>query len=146
MVNAKKKGNHGENLWANWLRDNNICKANRNSSSGSNIVKSDVVNNLGMNFEVKTVKKLNLMEAWKQSERDAEMSHTIPTLVIHFDGMPKDSWLVVMNNWDWADLVMGKNEPVMKIASKTRQSSNEYLKTAIRLKSKEIIDLASKLD
>jgi len=34
----------------------------------------------------------------------------------------------------------------MKIASKTRQSSNDYLKTAIRLKSKEIIDLASKLD
>ena len=44
MINAKKKGNHGENLWANWLRDNNVCKANRNSSSGANIVKSDVTN------------------------------------------------------------------------------------------------------
>ena len=146
MINAKKKGNHGENLWANWLRDNNVCKANRNSSSGANIVKSDVTNDLGMNFEVKTVKKLNLMEAWKQSERDAQMSHTIPTVVIHFDGMPKDTWLVVMNNWDWADLVKGKNKPVMKTANKTRQSSNNYIKTAIRLKSKEIIDLINKVE
>jgi len=146
MVNAKKKGNAGENSFANWLRDNNVCKATRNSSSGSNIVKSDIVNNLGMNLEVKTVKKLNLMEAWKQSERDAQISHTIPTVVIHFDGMPKDTWLVVMNNWDWADLVKGKNEPVKQVASKTKQSSNEYLKTAIRLKSKEIQDLVNKVD
>jgi len=146
MVNAKRKGNAGENNWSNWLRDNNVCKAYRNSSSGSNIVKSDVVNNLGMNFEVKAVKKLNLMEAWKQSSRDAEMSHTIPTVVIHFDGMPKDSWLVVMNNWDWAELVKGKNEPVKQVASKTKQSSNEYLKNAIRLKAKEIQDLVNKVD
>lgn len=146
MVNSKKKGNRGENLWANWLRDNNICKAYRNSSSGANIVKSDVTNNLGMNFEVKSVKKLNLMEAWKQSERDAAMSHTIPTLVIHFDGMPQDSWLVVMNNYDWADLIKGKNEPAKQVATKTKQSSNEYLKTAIRLKSKEIIDLINKVE
>ena len=146
MVNAKRKGNAGENNFANWLRDNNVCKANRNSSSGSNTVKSDIVNNLGMNLEVKTVKKLNLMEAWKQSERDAKMSHTIPTVVIHFDGMPKDSWLVVMNNYDWADLIKGKNEPVKQVASKTKQSSNEYLKTAIRLKAKEIQDLVNKVD
>lgn len=145
MVNAKKKGNAGENCWANWLRDNNVCNATRNSSSGSNIVKSDVVNNLGMNFEVKTVKKIGLMEAWKQSERDAKMSHTIPTLVIHFDGMPKDSWLVVMNNWDWADLIKGKNDLATKTSSKTEQLSNEYAKKSLRLKLKEIIGLVDKL-
>ena len=99
-----------------------------------------------MNFEVKSVKKLNLMEAWKQSERDAAMSHTTPTLVIHFDGMPQDSWLVVMNNYDWADLIKGKNEPAKQVATKTKQSSNNYLKTAIRLKSKEIIELINKVE
>lgn len=145
MVNAKKKGNHGENLWANWLRDNNICKAFRNSSSGSNIVKSDCTNNLGMNFEVKTVKKLNLMEAWKQSSRDAEMSHTIPTVVIHFDGMPKDTWLVVMNNWDWADLVKGKNQLASKTSAKTEQVSNDYVKKSLRLKIKALLNEIDKL-
>jgi len=145
MINAKKKGNHGENLWANWLRDNNICKAFRNSSSGSNIVKSDCTNNLGMNFEVKTVKKLNLMEAWKQSSRDAEMSHTIPTVVIHFDGMPKDTWLVVMNNFDWADLVKGKNQLASKTSAKTEQVSNDYVKKSLRLKIKALLDEIDRL-
>lgn len=145
MVNAKKKGNMGENLFSAWLRDNNVCKAYRNSSSGSNTVKSDVTNDLGMNFEVKTVKKLNLMEAWKQSSRDAEMSHTIPTVVIHFDGMPKDTWLVVMNNWDWADLVKGKNQLASKTSFKTEQVSNEYVKKSLRLKLNELKVMIDKL-
>ena len=29
MINAKKKGNAGENQFANWLRDNNVCKSTR---------------------------------------------------------------------------------------------------------------------
>jgi len=145
MINAKKKGNAGENQFANWLRDNNVCKANRNSSSGANIVKSDVTNDLGMNFEVKTVKKLNLMEAWKQSSRDAEMSHTIPTVVIHFDGMPKDAWLVVMNNFDWADLVKGKNQLASKTSAKAEQVSNDYIKKSLRIKIKALLGEIDKL-
>lgn len=145
MVNAKRKGNANENNWSNWLRDNNVCKAYRNSSSGSNTVKSDVTNNLGMNFECKAVKRLNLMDAWKQSSRDAEMSHTIPTVVIHFDGMPKDTWLVVMNNWDWADLVKGKNQLASKTSAKTEQVSNDYVKKSLRLKIKALLDEIDKL-
>lgn len=105
-MNPKKKGNAGENDWANWLQKESICNAYRNSSSGANTRKSDVHNDININFEVKTVKKLNLLKAYKQSESDCKMTHSTPYVVIHFDGMPKDQWLVVMNNWDWKDLIM----------------------------------------
>lgn len=103
-MSSKKKGNRGENAWANWMQTQGFS-VYRNSSSGSNANKSDAHNDLGMNFEIKTVKKLNLQRAWKQSCNDAFMSHAVPTVIIHFDGMPKDNWLVVMNNWDWLELV-----------------------------------------
>lgn len=103
-MNAKKKGNRGENLFANWLTEQGI-KSYRNSSSGANIQKSDVHNSINANFEVKTVKRINLMQAWKQTQRDAEMSRSTPYLVIHLDGMPEETWLMVMNNWDWIEFV-----------------------------------------
>jgi Holliday junction resolvase len=109
-MNFKKKGNAGENRFANWLQSNGI-KAFKNSSSGANTNKSDVHNSLNANFEVKTVKRINLQEAWKQSRRDAEMSHTTPYVVIHFDGMPQDEWLIVMHSEDWLDLVK-QNVPI----------------------------------
>lgn len=139
-MNAKKKGNAGENNFANWLRENNICNGYRNSSSGSNIVKSDVNNDLGINFEVKTVKKLNLQEAYKQSKRDAEMSHSIPYVVIHFDGMPKDTWLMVMNNWDWADLMRKEDSQTTPV----KQNNNKLkwlLKSGIEILKKIIKEL-----
>lgn len=102
-MNAKKKGNRGENNWANWLQEQGIT-AHRNSSSGANYQKSDVHNAIGANFEVKTVKRINLQEAWKQSSKDAFNSHSTPYLIIHFDGMGEDEWLVVMDNWNWVDL------------------------------------------
>jgi hypothetical protein len=99
MLNSKKKGNAGENCRANWLREHGIT-AHRNASSGANIVKSDVVNGIDANFEVKTVKKLNLQEAWKQSQRDAG-NYATPYVIIHFDGMAPDRCLVVLDNYDW---------------------------------------------
>jgi Holliday junction resolvase len=109
-MNVKKKGNAGENRFANWLQANGI-KAFKNSSSGANTNKSDVHNSLNANFEVKTVKRINLQDAWKQSRRDAEMSHATPYVVIHFDGMPQDEWLMVMHSEDWLDLVK-QNAPI----------------------------------
>lgn len=110
-MNAKKKGNKGENDFANWLQINGI-KAYRNSSSGGNTWKSDIHNGLGYNLEVKTVKRINLLDAWKQSERDANMAHTTPLLAVHFDGMPKDQWLIVIHSETWLDYV--KNAPETK--------------------------------
>jgi len=104
MVNSKKKGNHGENLFAHWLNRQDLPSSLRNRSSGGGFRKSDVHNSINANFEVKTVKRINLKDCWDQTKRDSEMSHTTPYLVVHLDGMPEDSWLMVMDNWDWIEL------------------------------------------
>lgn len=101
-MNAKKKGNAGENKFANWLQRNGI-KAYRNASSGGNAWKSDVHNALGLNIEVKTVARLNLMEAWRQTDRDASKARSSPLLAIHFNGMREDEWLIVQHSNDWLE-------------------------------------------
>ena len=103
-MNVKKKGNHGENTFANWMQANGI-KMYRNSSSGSGMQKGDINNNLDMTIEIKTVKKLNLQEAWYQVNRDASIAHNMPVLAVHYDGMQKDTWLVVIHSNDWLEYV-----------------------------------------
>jgi len=106
IKNPKRKGNNGELKFAEWLRKEGVCNAYRNSSSGSGTVKSDCTNDIDINFEVKTVKSLNLKKAFKQSVADCKMTHAIPYVVVHFDGMPENDWLMVMTNHDWKDLIM----------------------------------------
>ena len=132
MINAKRKGNKGENKFYQWLRQEKIDKnAIRNPSSGGGVVKSDIVNSLGINFEVKTVKKLNLQKAYEQSDRDGLASHTTPYVVIHFDGMPEDMWLIVIDNWTWKDLWIKAREDKLVEPSRELKWSLEKLKTAI---------------
>lgn len=104
MVNAKKKGNAGEHAFSHWLMSHGI-KAFRNSMSGGSVWKGDIANNLDMTIEVKTVKKINLLEAWTQVNKDASVAHNSPVLAIRFDHMPKDEWLVVMHSEDWVEMV-----------------------------------------
>ena len=106
-MNVKKKGNKGENDFAHWLQSHGI-KAWRNSSSGSGMYKGDINNSIDYTFEIKTVKKINLKEAWYQVNRDSSVARNTPCLAIHFDGMPKDTWLMVMNSEDWIELVKKK--------------------------------------
>jgi len=132
MKNPKKKGNLGENKFFKWLRKENIDKtAMRNPSSGAGTYKSDVINSLDINFEVKTVKRLNLQEAWKQSSRDADMSQATPYVVIHFDGMPDDMWLIVIDNWTWADMFKKGQEPKSKEPDRQMRYDLQNLKNAI---------------
>lgn len=105
-VNAKRKGNAGEHKFANWLQSKGI-KAYKNSSSGGNQWKSDIHNNIGINFEIKTVKRINLQEAWKQTDHDSSLARSTPMLGIHFDGMPENEWLMVLHSEDWIHLMMG---------------------------------------
>ena len=131
MVNPKKKGNRGENNFFKWLRNHNGDKsAMRNPSSGAGYYKSDVINSIGYNFEVKTVKKLGLQQAWKQSERDAEKSQAIPSVVIHFDGMPEDMWLIVIDNYTWADMFKKAQEPKSKEPDRQMRYDLQALKNA----------------
>lgn len=108
MINAKKKGNKGEHELAHWLEDNGI-KAFRNSMSGGSIWKGDIANNLDLTIEVKTVKKINLQEAWRQVARDSSKVHNSPVLAIHFDNMPKKEWLVVIHSEDWLEMLHMKH-------------------------------------
>lgn len=104
-INVKKKGNIGENNFANWLYDNTKDiggKAWRdNGSGGGSREKGDINNNLDLTIEIKTVKKLNLKEAWKQVKYASVMHHNTPVLAVHFDNMPKNKWLIVQDCDDW---------------------------------------------
>lgn len=104
MLNSKKKGNKGENDFAHWLQENGI-RAWRNSSSGSGLYKGDINNSLDYTFEVKTVKKINLMEAWRQAQKDSSIAHNKPLLAIHFDGMGKREWLIIQHSEDWLESI-----------------------------------------
>jgi len=134
-MNAKKKGNAGENKFANWLQQNGI-KAYRNSSSGANQWKSDIHNLLGINFEVKTVKKLNLLEAWKQSDGDSSLAKSIPMLAIHFDGMTENTWLMVLHSEDWIDLIKRVENAQPKLTSE-KDRAIEQIINAVKLLEKQ---------
>jgi len=110
-MNSKRKGNRGEHDFAHWLMDNGI-KAYRNSMSGGSLWKGDISNNLDITIEVKTVKKMNVMDAWKQVSKDAGIAHNAPVLAIHFDGRPKGEWLMIMHNEDWLDLIKYKYDHI----------------------------------
>ena len=121
-MNAKKKGNAGENKFANWLTSRGL-KAYRNASSGANTFKSDIHNAYGINFEVKTCKKINLQECWKQTDRDSSLSRTMPMLAIHFDGMPDNSWLMVMHSEDWLEMFQKSQDAPDKPAEPINQEN-----------------------
>lgn len=103
-MNSKKKGNAGEHAFAHWLLTKGV-KAFRNAMSGGSVWKGDIANDRDLTIEVKTVKKINLQEAWRQVTRDASTAHNSPVLAIRFDNMPKSEWLIVLHSEDWAELI-----------------------------------------
>ena len=129
MVNVKKKGNRNENDFANWLQANGI-KAYRNSASGATTAKGDINNSLDMTIECKHVKKINLQEAWKQVKRDAEMASNTPLLAIRFDGMPENTWLMVMNSGDWLEAV---KSPKVEVSETTDDRSMKWAMEGLKI-------------
>lgn len=135
-INVKKKGNRGENTFAEWLRSKGIKAYRDSASGGGNGNKSDIATDSEFGFEVKTVKALNLKKAWQQCDTCAGMNKTVPVLAVHFDGMPKDDWLMVMNNHDWIEYVQG-NESVEQDYEDPRkkyaiQNAIQSLKTLLK--------------
>lgn len=108
-MNAKRKGTAGEHEFSHWLMENGI-KAFRNSMSGGSVWKGDIANNLDLTIEVKTVKKINLMEAWRQVARDSSIAHNSPLLAIRFDKMPKREWLCVIHSEDLIEYLKFRNQ------------------------------------
>jgi Holliday junction resolvase len=131
MVNAKKKGNRGENEFSKWLESNGI-KAHRNPMSGGSIWKGDIANNIDYTFEVKTVKRINVQEAWSQVKRDSSMAQNTPALAIHFDGMQENKWLMVMDCDDWLQAVKEKKVEVQETTDdRSLKWAMEGLKIAV---------------
>lgn len=135
-MNVKKKGNRGENLFAEFLRDHGF-KAYRDSASGASTHKSDIVNGLDYSMEVKTVKKIGLHEAWKQVKRDSSLAHNAPLLAIHFDGMPEKEWIVCMHSNDWVEL-----EKIARQSPKNEPQSTQttYTDNTLKWKTQRVID------
>lgn len=135
-MNSKKKGNAGEHQFARWWMAEGLGKSHRNAMSGGTIWKGDISNDKDLCIEIKTVKKVNLQELWRQVKRDAGQSHARPVAAIHFDQMPNDSWLMVMESSDWSEmfkLSLGEKQivEVPQEDSRDRKWALEKLKRAI---------------
>ena len=110
MTNSKKKGNHGENLFAQFLVANGIKAWKDGASGGGHNEKADVGNNLNIHFEVKTCKAINLKTVWYKAIHECTKTHNDPVLAVHFDGMPPNEWLMVLHSDHFIDLLTGKKE------------------------------------
>jgi Holliday junction resolvase len=134
-INVKRKGSKGENSFAAWLRSHGYMAGRDSGSGNGNTIKGDIHNNLDMSIEVKTCKALSLQEAWKQTTYAASVARNMPVVAIHFDKMPKDTWLIVMHSDDWIEMVKGETheqdyeDPKKKYAF---QRARDALQTAIK--------------
>lgn len=110
MINSKKKGNHWENVLANWLKDNGVKAYKDGASGGGTREKGDVSNNLNLHIEVKAVKRINLFEVWKKALWECQKTHNDPHIFVHFDGMGDKKFLVVMDNDYWLEMVKNQKD------------------------------------
>lgn len=129
MVNAKKKGNAGENNFANWMQDHGFKAYKEASSGGGSREKGDIVNNLDMTIEVKTTKKTALPDWWKQVTYSAAIHKNQPVLVIHLYGMPTKEWMIVMHSEDWIEML--KESLKEKEVTEVPKGENRALKYKI---------------
>lgn len=136
MVNSKKKGNLWENRWANWLTYHGIKAWKDGLSGGGNKEKSDVGNNIDINFEVKAGKQVpkKVYDFYDQSEKDAVKTHNIPYVVMHRDGRPSDEFMVMMNSYDWLTLWKKAQEPKQVKHDKSREGKYLISSTIVILK------------
>src|SRR3990167_5036662 len=131
MMNSKKKGNAGENEFSAWLNDNGIKAWKDSMSGGGTREKGDIGNNIDCTIEVKTVKKLNLQSVWQKLAINAEKHQNSPLLAIHFDGFPKDKWLMVLDNYDWLTLIKKPEEEKVTTENRNLGYSLKLLKENI---------------
>lgn len=140
-MNSKKKGNAGENKFANWLVKNGIKAWKDSASGGGTNEKGDVGNNLNLHVEVKTVKKIGLLEVWKKALLECQKTHNLPVLAIHFDGMPEEEWLITISSRHFLELLQGDTpmEEVYEDPNKKWAIKNmiSYAQKVIRLYEKE---------
>lgn len=136
-MNSKRKGNAGEHAFARWWQSVGLGGSMRNTMSGGSIWKGDVSNDKDLCIEIKTVKKINLQELWRQVSRDAGQSHATPLAAIRFDHMPEDKWLMIMDSADWQEMFkrsLGEKQVVEVPRGDSREMkyAMERLRNAVR--------------
>lgn len=101
MVNSRRKGKRAELDLAAKLREIFGVEARRGQQfSGAN-GDADVVGIPGVHIEAKMVEKLNLMEAFDQSERDAKKTGEIPVVIHRRSRKP---WFITLRLEDLPEL------------------------------------------
>jgi len=135
---AKAKGKRGEMEVVNLLRESGIDKSAMRDpgSGGGNREKSDIINSLNYNMEVKWRENLNIWKAIEQVETYSNMNHAIPSVFFRRSRM--NEWWVAIPFSEWGKLMKSYKGP------KTPSNNREFywdlnnLKNAIRKVTKHI--------
>lgn len=122
MANSKKKGSKNERELCKWFKSWTGYEFSRSPSSGGlrwqrkddtvgDIVCTDERHSRRFGFSVETKfhkevnfehivlgnKKVKVLEFWDQALEDAKRANKTPLLFIRYNGMPKQTWLVIIN-------------------------------------------------
>ena len=122
MANSKKKGNKGEREVSKWWQEWTKFEFSRVPASGglrwhsthntvgdimcTNEIHSRIFqfaieckNYKDINFEhlILGNKKVKILEFWEQTRADAERGEKVPILFMRYNGMPKDTYFVVVS-------------------------------------------------
>lgn len=102
-MNSRAKGQRGERLWRDVLREAGFLQAHRGQQFQGSPDSPDVQcpELPAIHFEVKFVEALNIWKAMEQAERDASVVK-IP-VVAH--KRRRSGWLVTMRAEDWLNLI-----------------------------------------
>ena len=101
MIDSRRKGKRAELELAAKLRDILGVEARRGQQySGAN-GDADVIGIPGVHIEAKMVERLNLMEAFDQSERDAKKNGEIPVVIHRRSRKP---WFITLRLEDLPEL------------------------------------------
>lgn len=100
MINSKRKGTAGEREIASIFRDYGYTDAHRTAQFKGGPDSPDVVGLPGIHCEIKRVERLNIMEAYQQSERDAQ-GLRIPAV---FHRRNRGKWMVTLSLDDFMRL------------------------------------------
>lgn len=98
-MNSKRKGSEGERQLAAELRRYGY-DAHRGQQFSGGIDSPDVYGLPGIHIECKRVERLNIMEAYKQAERDSE-GKAIPAV---FHRRNREKWMVTVSLDDFMEI------------------------------------------
>ena len=98
-MNSKRKGSAGERELAQILRQHGY-DAHRGQQFAGGIDSPDVYGLPGIHIECKRVERLNIMDAYKQAERDAE-GKAIPAV---FHRRNREKWMVTVSLDDFMEI------------------------------------------